>query len=235
METAYNLQRMGHIYALRDPESLEIRYIGKTTQTLKYRLMYHIRDSRKYTHYTASWIKSLSKKGLKPVITLVETCSRDILNHQEIFWIKICRSYCKLTNLTDGGDGNNGQFRSQESKQKTGETLRRKIKEGLIFYSPERCQKISEALKGKVISTETRVKLRNINLGKKQSSETIKLRTQNQGRRVTINDVIFKSIREGAKFYGLNENKVWRKCNGIAVKHFPFQCKYVVEDIVESL
>jgi hypothetical protein len=227
METAYTLQKLGHIYALRDPESFQIRYIGKTTQSLQYRLMYHIRDSRKYNHYNASWIKGLTKRGLKPIITLVQTCPVVTLNTQEIFWIKVCKDYCRLTNLTDGGDGNNGQFRSNESKKRTSDTLKRKIKAGLITYDVERCKKISESHKGKTISLETREKLRNVNLGKKQSLETVRLRTQNQGRKVSVAGIFYKSIREAAKASGLSENVIFKKCNKKA-KRLKIECFYVV-------
>jgi len=236
METAHSLQKMGSIYVLRDPETLEIRYVGKTTQTLKYRLMYHIRDSKKYSHYAACWIKGLIKKGLKPTICLVESCPTIILNSQEMFWIKVCRKYCKLTNLTDGGDGNSNQFRSAESKLKIGHTIREKVKSGEIVYDSVRRQRISEALKGKIVSIETREKLRAINIGKKQSSETILKRFRTAGKPIVLNGLIFPSIRKGAEAFNLDENKVWRKCNGKNVRDFPFECTYqVTEDIVESL
>ncbi|MBF0553237.1 MAG: GIY-YIG nuclease family protein [Nitrospirae bacterium] len=57
------------IYALVDPISIEMRYIGKSTNPHK-RLSRHLIDKQR-THKT-SWIQSLRNKGLKPIYCILE-------------------------------------------------------------------------------------------------------------------------------------------------------------------
>jgi len=225
--------KIGNIYALLDPVTYEIRYVGQTVQSLKRRLQEHCRDSRKYTHYTACWIKGLKAQGLTPLIALLESTATTNLNTLEIFWIKELRKTCKLTNLTDGGFGNNGQVRSAETNLKVSKTLREGIASGKISYV-ERSKLISQSKKGSVLSLSTREKLRQCNLGKKQSPEVILARTKNQGRKIIVNGEQFKSIREASGKLQVTENKLWRACNGYKVRNFNLPCSYFNEDIVES-
>lgn len=93
------------IYALSDPESHEIRYVGKTVKNIKVRFSEHISKSLKNpTSYKDYWIKSLDEKGLRPLITLIETCEKDIWEIREKYWISHYRSFSRLTNISDGGD-----------------------------------------------------------------------------------------------------------------------------------
>lgn len=233
MEKAHNKQ--GIIYCLKDPISMEIRYIGKTIQTTKRRLQEHIRDCRKYSHYNACWINGLVVKGYKPLIEVVELCNSNNLNEREIHWIKYYRQFYKLTNLTDGGDGNNGQIQTELSNLRRSKTLKEGILNGRIIYDNNRRLAISKALTGKIVSQETRDKLRACNVGKKQSEEVIYKRTKNQGRAVIVNDISYKTMRIAATTLSINEHKIWRKCNGINVQNFPYKCSYIIEDIVESV
>lgn len=91
------------IYCLKDPRTLEIRYIGVTTNTLGQRLSQHIHDSKKreFTH-KSKWINELRKLELKPSIDLVETCTNNNWEDREKYWIS------KISNLTNthlGGKG----------------------------------------------------------------------------------------------------------------------------------
>lgn len=60
-----------NIYRLRDPETNEIRYIGKADD-LEKRLEAHLWRNKKDHTYKGRWIKGLRAKGLKPIIELVE-------------------------------------------------------------------------------------------------------------------------------------------------------------------
>jgi len=93
--------KVPQIYILIDPISNDIRYVGKTIQPLSKRLSSHYKD--KHLTYKTRWIKSLG--GLKPIIKTLEFCDESELNEREIYWISHFRSICKLTNITDGGDG----------------------------------------------------------------------------------------------------------------------------------
>ncbi len=97
------------IYKLIDPETNEVRYVGKTIQKLSNRLASHISVSKKDTKkdYCHCWIKSLLFKGLSPIIKLIEETS-DI--NRECYWINYYKGITKLTNFSDGGElGNVGK------------------------------------------------------------------------------------------------------------------------------
>lgn len=158
------------IYALIHPTTKEVRYVGKTNGSLKRRLMLHVTESKaaKDKTHKHNWIMSLLNANLKPVIVLLEEVNEDIWQQKEIEWIS---RYTNLTNSTEGGEGNNNQFRSKESKIKTSISVKRAIENGLII-TPERNAKISQSLTGIKRSEETKQKVREANLGKVCSLET---------------------------------------------------------------
>lgn len=93
---------MTTIYALCDPMTHEIRYVGKTYKTVKHRLATHCSDKRN-TH-RANWVRSL--KPLKPEILELELIGDDEWVEAEQFWIAYFKTLgAKLTNLTKGGEG----------------------------------------------------------------------------------------------------------------------------------
>lgn len=103
------------IYKLIDPETNEIRYIGRTIQTLPNRLKKHLKADDK--SHRVNWIKSLSNKGLVPKIELIcETTTFDDCCELERFYInKYKKLGIKLVNMTDGGDGSIGFKHSDET------------------------------------------------------------------------------------------------------------------------
>lgn len=60
------------IYALIDPITNEVKYIGKANDSVK-RLKSHIRDSRRRNTPVYIWIKSLIKLGVIPKIVVIST------------------------------------------------------------------------------------------------------------------------------------------------------------------
>lgn len=164
---------MVNIYSLSDPITGEIRYVGKTVKNIQRRLSLHLQDAKSLNHHTANWIKSLRKQGLKPISELLDIVDDDNWGFWEKYWISQCKAWgFRLTNHTEGGDGGCGVVVSEESKRKKSETLKRRIAAGEIVYSEERCRKISEAHKGKILSDITKEKLRQCNLGKKYSEKS---------------------------------------------------------------
>lgn len=126
------ISQHGLVYALCEPKSGDIRYIGQTTTSLKQRLRKHISDSRHGVTYTHCWIKSVLNKGERPIIREVESCLIAELDNREIYYISLYKKQgLKLTNLSEGG-----------------QTRR--------VHSKETNQKISASLTGKKQSTETR-------------------------------------------------------------------------------
>jgi hypothetical protein len=106
------------IYALLDPITKEVRYIGQTTD-IKTRLASHFRLSQlKDITRKNGWIKSLLKKGLLPDYQIICECSsKEELNEKEIYYISLFRESGKLTNHSDGGNfGPSGKGKSVISK-----------------------------------------------------------------------------------------------------------------------
>jgi group I intron endonuclease len=100
-----------YIYTLSHPITNEVRYVGKTIN-IKRRYKQHLYDKR-HSH-KASWVKSLKNEGLKPVLTILETC-QDNWQEREIFWIS---QYDNLTNLKQGGGVDYIRTTSDETKEK---------------------------------------------------------------------------------------------------------------------
>ena len=93
---------MTKIYALIDPTTNRIRYVGKTTQTLKQRLKNHLAASRlKKNSAKNIWLRTF--KGL-PIIVVLEECEKKEAEAVEIFWIRLLKMVGNnLTNGTIGG------------------------------------------------------------------------------------------------------------------------------------
>lgn len=158
------------IYTLSDPITNKVKYIGKTKSSLKYRLSQHIRDSLNNgtnTHKKA-WIRGLVIKELLPIIEELEIIlNDDCWEHREQYWIAQFKSWgFKLTNMTDGGNGNQNQVFSKNSKLKKSLSLKGRT------VSEKTREKISKSHLGKKLSKSSKEKIRLCNLGKKQSEET---------------------------------------------------------------
>ena len=90
-----------YIYALKDPITKKIRYIGKANNPVD-RLYKHLADKK--TNHRTCWIKSLKSRNLKPVLEILAIVDRI----DWVFWEKHYISlYDNLVNGTLGGDGLN--------------------------------------------------------------------------------------------------------------------------------
>lgn len=93
--------KMVEIYALHDPDTNEIRYIGKANNAQK-RLKSHILD-RRHNRPVCQWVKSLVENGKAPVVRVLETVPADQWEEAERRLIAAHRKTCDLLNLADGG------------------------------------------------------------------------------------------------------------------------------------
>lgn len=102
---------MVKIYTLEDPRNGQIRYVGKTKQTLQMRYYSHVsfyKLQREKSHKN-SWILQLLKLGLKPIIKLVEEVNESEWQDTEMYWISQLKVWgYNLTNMTKGGESGNG-------------------------------------------------------------------------------------------------------------------------------
>lgn len=92
------------IYSLSYPKS-NIRYIGKTNNINK-RLNSHLcKSNLKNKTHKNTWIKSLLKNGLKPIIEVIDVVPIEDWVFWERYWISQMKTWgFNLTNATDGGD-----------------------------------------------------------------------------------------------------------------------------------
>lgn len=125
---------ISYIYSLRDPLSLEVRYIGMTINP----------DKRLYDHTSAPsndhrghWLKTLKRVGVRPIMELLEAVPTSDVDEAERWWIaKYKESGAKLTNIQAGG-----RAVSTAARERKGASLRGRKR------SPEACASISAGLR----------------------------------------------------------------------------------------
>jgi hypothetical protein len=95
-----------YIYALLDPDTDDVRYIGKT-KNLAQRLSSHCLSSSKQSNpHKWRWIDKLKADGKKPKMLILDQCEQDSWQESERHWIAHYRSIgARLTNIADGGLG----------------------------------------------------------------------------------------------------------------------------------
>jgi len=127
-----------YAYALIDPRNNKPFYIGKGQ---RYRYNCHFREARNTTKNSKKLqkIRKIESLGLKVIVKkLIENVSDDVAKEVEMFVIEECLSFgIDLCNQTKGGEGSIGYKHSKES-----------------------LEKISKSQKGKVVSEETKQKIR---------------------------------------------------------------------------
>ena len=74
------------IYSLKDPITYQIKYIGKTID-INRRYKEHIQTHRNRKSKKNSWVISLIKNGLEPIMEILEECNLDNWEERETFWI----------------------------------------------------------------------------------------------------------------------------------------------------
>lgn len=93
------------VYRLSSPENNVVKYIG-ITKDLSARYRKHITQTSKRT-LKNNWIKSLLKRGVKPIMTVIDGAeTREEANILEKYWIIKHKDWgFDLKNMTNGGDG----------------------------------------------------------------------------------------------------------------------------------
>ena len=105
------------VYALIEPTTKLIRYVGKTQQCYEIRYRNHLKLRAGGRSKKDSWIFDLLKKRQKPdVIILSLHRSKKALDRKERYWIR------HLTNLgfdlLNGTDGGTGGVQTEEVRRK---------------------------------------------------------------------------------------------------------------------
>ena len=93
-----------YIYALKDPNTKEIRYIGKTIRPMV-RLKQHVDEAknRKIISHKTNWIYGLLTNGQEPIMEILKESDDWQKDEKEL--IAKHRSSGRLLNIADGGEG----------------------------------------------------------------------------------------------------------------------------------
>lgn len=216
---------MTFIYALIDPFSNEIRYIGKASCVSK-RYNQHINFAlRGECRYAVTrWVRELIDSGVKPDIFVLEETNDNDWVESEKFWIKYCRDRgCDLVNSNEGGQAGAkpgtglGRKFTDEHRRRMSEARKKQSPPTLgMKFSKETCAKISAVHKGKKVenpwwqgkkhSDEAKEKMRIIAKNRKFSEETRRKMSEANNRRyasgykLEYSDETRKKIGEATKF-----------------------------------
>lgn len=127
------------IYALCEPGTRSIRYIGKTYR-IKQRFKEHLRDSIKNKTHLGNWLRLLKSQQQKPEMIILREVPIELWEIAEERYIRLARGLgMNLVNSTDGGEGvtMTPEIRDKISLKNTGK-----------IRSPELKAQISAALTG---------------------------------------------------------------------------------------
>lgn len=136
------------IYTIICPETLQVKYIGKSKRKLKYRLTEHIKMAKHKNTLLGTWIKSLNNKNLIPIIEELDIANNEeIANILEIMYIGLFKSWgFKLKNMTNGGDGMCNM--TKETKDKISKTKIGKYSgENNPFYNKKHTEESLEKMR----------------------------------------------------------------------------------------
>lgn len=137
------------IYGLVDPRSGEVRYVGKTMHSPEQRRDEHVREARRMERRgrRLSWIRKLTKLGMVPSVTVLDTVNENDWQTAEKDWIARLPN---LLNDTVGGEAGPdlsgakhprphlGKHRPEAERQRISETLKAKG----IKRTPEHVEKM---------------------------------------------------------------------------------------------
>jgi hypothetical protein len=76
----------GIIYIMIDPLTSEVKYVGKTSTTEAERLRGHLSDSKRTESKQSIWVRSLSLKGMQPIIEQIDSYNSNG-DELEFYWI----------------------------------------------------------------------------------------------------------------------------------------------------
>lgn len=182
------------IYALIDVRTNDIKYIGKTIQSLNKRLSSHYSIKDDDLTHRANWIRELKKVNLKPIIKLIEIVTDDNWEEREIYWIEYYSKIFKLTNTDKGGRGSH--------KTDIDFRLKKSISSKKMWSNPDFKEKMKIALKD-THSEESKNKQSNIMKDKwsneEYKSKMSKISKQYNTKRKKPKEIKYPNISESQK------------------------------------
>jgi group I intron endonuclease len=193
------------------------KYVGKS-KCFKTRVKQHVnRDRFRYKSHFYNWLNKQISESKEYFIDVLEEVYQENHKEREKYWIKhIKENGYKLTNMTDGGDGNNNQVFTEESKEKRRQKM-------LGHKLSEHTKKlISEAHKDKIVLESTKQKLREINLGKPCPEHVKKLLYKEVNQYTLQGNYIktFKSLTEASEEIGCRKSTLSNVIKTKKIKKF---------------
>ena len=91
------------LYGLFDPDSHELRYVGKATNSSE-RFKRHLCEANSENRPVNRWVRKLLKHGKVPILGILEVVPERDWKEAEIRLIALHRKTSSLLNLADGGD-----------------------------------------------------------------------------------------------------------------------------------
>lgn len=161
------------------------KYIGQTKQKFIKRYWYHLWSLRNGSHFNKKLLNSFNKNNEDDFIFYMveEEYDADKINELEKKYIKEFNTIESGYNISEGGQEQNlVQYVSAESRKRVGqlnkermtgkklsEETKRRMREASHHQrqSEDGRRRISEAMKNRIVSDETKEKLRNANIGSK--------------------------------------------------------------------
>lgn len=140
------------IYALCEPGTRTVRYIGQTLNPEK-RFREHVWHSRKRRTHLGNWIRELQRRGVRPNLVVIREVPYSDWPEAERSFIRIARGLgMRLVNSTEGGEG---VVPTSETRKKLRErwSIQRRMAQA------ERMRRVSEGNRGRSFSKEHRDKL----------------------------------------------------------------------------
>lgn len=181
--------RAKYIYGLIDPESQQIRYIGKSIRPRE-RLRDHMNEISNC--HRSHWLRRLRARGQMPELVILEEIRGEWpWQEAERYWIARAKALgWPLVNNTNGGDGVEGL--PIETRQRMAKVwIGRK-------HRPETLRKLREARRARSTSDETRKKMSLSQTGRK-ITWTAKIAEKNRKLTITEVDSIKLRIENGEK------------------------------------
>lgn len=109
------------VYALIDPESREVRYVGETVRKAAIRMSQHLRAAKeKTTPPVNAWMRGLVERGgLPEMLELEEYADRQAMHDGECYWITQFKAMgARLLNVAEGGSSRKGYRHSAETRER---------------------------------------------------------------------------------------------------------------------
>ena len=179
------MTKLAYIYALTDPETGEVRYVGKADNVGE-RLRKHLLPSALAIKCRrTSWLKGLLNAGKAPVLAVIEAVPHEQWKERECFWISFYNAIGRrLVNTAEGGTGGvksewiTDEARANMSKAQMGKKRdpaaieKMAAKRRGVPRDPSTIAKMSAAHKGRTPSAACKAAQLAAVKGSKRSDET---------------------------------------------------------------